>query len=366
MTLLRNTDIDTILISNTIGDGSVDYATLCSSNLINPWSKYKPVIYPYEGPQDIRVYDPYWYRSTSQNNGNCGINIPSGTVLSSVFAMLRNGVPLWNYIPPTGGSSSPYRLSDFRGYNHHAQPPFYIPPMASKYFYYGTGSVIGVNMNETIAQPGELTLDDLGNNPNLRRMYAGAAIAKQGASIMQYLTESMSIEAGGGGGVEIPMSGITGLSNGMYEVVMLLATNPKTSFSGVDVDNMLIPLMGGYFIIEIVTSTISVFIQGEKVGSQYEPSVNWKIILTNVSSTSLNLSTCSVWIRYADNDITDPMEDGENSILIGTITVPANGTYTREGTFEGAMSQLNRQGKVYFRNSTNTSWNNDSYLLDRE
>jgi hypothetical protein len=276
--------------------------------------------------------------------------------------LLRSGAEIWNFVPPSGGASSPYRLGDFRGYSHNASPPFFIPPLAAKYFYYGTGSVIAVSVNETLTQTGELSLSDIGYSPNMREMYACAAIAKQGEGIIQYVTESVTIANGGGGGVEIPMGNITGFANGKYEVAMLLSSNPKTSFTAADVANTFVPLMGGYSIIEIVTSTISAFIEGEKAGND----VNWRLILTNYSSSALTLNGCTVFVRYADNDINDPMQAGEYSTTIGTVTVPANGSLTKTGTFTNAITQLNRQGRVWFRNTTNTGWNNDSWLNDIE
>ena len=42
---LSNNNIYTQLIANTIGVGSNDIGTLCSSTNINKYSKYKPVIY---------------------------------------------------------------------------------------------------------------------------------------------------------------------------------------------------------------------------------------------------------------------------------------------------------------------------------
>lgn len=51
----------------------------------------------------------------------------------------------WVYQPPTGGARSPYRLGDFRGYNHNALGPVDIPGSVLEKFYSTSGTVIDVN-----------------------------------------------------------------------------------------------------------------------------------------------------------------------------------------------------------------------------
>lgn len=53
----------------------------------------------------------------------------------------------WVYQPPTGGAGSPYRLGDFRGYNHNALGPVDIPGSVLEKFYSTSGTVIDVNFD---------------------------------------------------------------------------------------------------------------------------------------------------------------------------------------------------------------------------
>jgi hypothetical protein len=95
---LGTTGISTTLVSNTIGVGSNDDGTLCTSNKINKWSRYKPI--NYEAPtidDTIRNTNTGFYRSD---------------VLEGGYTIKKN-----EYVIP----NTVYRLGDFRGYNHNAQ-----------------------------------------------------------------------------------------------------------------------------------------------------------------------------------------------------------------------------------------------------
>lgn len=97
--------------------GSNDLGTLIKTANINVWAKYKPTVYPSPFPDD-------WYRG---GDGNYGLNITVDNKVSTVsnlvaqYSKTNNGYGNL-YKRPTGGSSAPYRLGDFRGYNHNANP----------------------------------------------------------------------------------------------------------------------------------------------------------------------------------------------------------------------------------------------------
>lgn len=78
---------------------------------LNVRSLYKPVSYPKIG----RLTEAEFF------SVDFGYHIPSyGT-----FSQMKNGVnDGWTYLPPTGGAQSPYRCSDFIGYDTEATAPF--------------------------------------------------------------------------------------------------------------------------------------------------------------------------------------------------------------------------------------------------
>ena len=66
---LGTTNITTTLVGNTLGIASKDVGTLCSSSLINKWSKNKPVVYPAIATAGIT-------NRWKAVGGNCGLSIP--------------------------------------------------------------------------------------------------------------------------------------------------------------------------------------------------------------------------------------------------------------------------------------------------
>lgn len=92
-------------------------AELCTSSKINVWAKYKPTVFPSLFPDD-------WYKA---KDGNYGINIKiengknSWQDLVAEYSKPNNGYGTL-YNRPTGGASAPFRLGDFRGYFHNANP----------------------------------------------------------------------------------------------------------------------------------------------------------------------------------------------------------------------------------------------------
>jgi len=134
-------------IQNAIGvAGGGDLATLCVSNNINPWAKYKPVrrqvIDTVDGQWDRSnncwLSSAHWWKQTQAGSatqggtpvGSCGFHIEYFTGFGSyntsgTFAYkLINGLLGWTYEKPAGGSQSPYRQQDFAQYYHNAIQPY--------------------------------------------------------------------------------------------------------------------------------------------------------------------------------------------------------------------------------------------------
>ena len=92
------TRVSIVEVRNILGYPSTDLGTLCScgENYINIWSPYKPINY-------------------------------NGLTLSDTIRDKLTGFKIVNnylqYDPPVGGSTSPYRLGDFRGYKSDAAKP---------------------------------------------------------------------------------------------------------------------------------------------------------------------------------------------------------------------------------------------------
>ena len=359
MVMVRNT----LAVYENLGSDVVwrDLGALCQSAK-NGWSKFKPVNFPHptalEAP-DIRVAYPNWYRGF---NGACGLNILSYTTMSAMFTALRAGTYGWDYVKPTGGIGvQPFRLLDFAGYDVEAQAPIFPNTLAANY--YRAFSPMGVSATVNTPTSTELTLSDLGNAVNLGNGYFGAAISKVGTTIYNRITELSTITGGGGGGVDVPTSGLT---IGDYDIVFFLGTSASGTLTNADAGTY-VPIPG-VSIQRITLKNIPVTIS--IVATWASNITTYYLEIINESPSLITLNSSSLYIRYADNLYTDPRESGEHLISIGNITVPANGTYyypvtapPTPATQTGSLPLFNtRGGRIWFRNTSNSAYYYDDEI----
>lgn len=111
---LPTTGISTSLVATAIGEASSDVGTLCSSPKINKWSKWKPIWHPKTTGLILSDLEAE----------NFGILVYEYTYFNDLLvAMGGTGEGMASYRKPLGGVSSPYRLGDFRNYEHYAPTP---------------------------------------------------------------------------------------------------------------------------------------------------------------------------------------------------------------------------------------------------
>lgn len=153
-------------IKAVLGESSNDVATLCRSSNINMWSKKKPV----------RLANPFpdingtWYRADDDDLG-IQINKGANTNLGTLYAGAS-----FAYKKPGGGSTQPYRMSDFIGYNHDAKPFLYCESLGSVVTVDAFTGEASTNMLDI--KTGDISLYDFSENSVMRR----------GWLYMEYLT----------------------------------------------------------------------------------------------------------------------------------------------------------------------------------
>lgn len=183
-------------VKQALGESSNDLATLCKSENINIWSKYKPISckgefkeYPIREDSEEIVTSSY---SKYTCVVRCGMNIPMDT-----YKNLRNNYGgegfaingCYNfYIDnvygrvggihgdtstsvsgkhfPKGGANSPYRLSDFRNYNSKAESNTFrtsLPQLYNVEIYYSSTPKFNcvLYMNTSVDNNTNLTMDDI-------------------------------------------------------------------------------------------------------------------------------------------------------------------------------------------------------------
>ena len=108
---LPNTNISVAMVRNELGAATNNVGQLCIHPNINKWSRWKPVRHPTKIPL-----------TDSQLASTDSGLIPFGSTNYNDSVTSK-----WIYQRPTGSDSSPYRLGDFRNYNHDALPPVTLP-----------------------------------------------------------------------------------------------------------------------------------------------------------------------------------------------------------------------------------------------
>lgn len=183
-------------VKQAIGESSNDLATLCKSENINIWSKYKPISckgdfkeYPIIEDSEETVTSSYSYYNCVVR---CGMNIPMDTYRNLYnnyggegFAINacenlhrdnvygRDGYTRDNTSTvvsgkhfPKGGANSPYRLSDFRNYNAKAKYNGFrtsLPQFHNVEIYHSSTPKFNcvLSMNTSVDNNTNLTMDDI-------------------------------------------------------------------------------------------------------------------------------------------------------------------------------------------------------------
>lgn len=182
-------------VKQALGESSNDLATLCKSENINIWSKYKPINckgefkeYPIREDSDEIVTSSY---SKYTCVVRCGMNIPMDTYknlrnnyggegfaingcynlyVDNIYGKNGGSADTTTMVSgkhfPKGGANSPYRLSDFRNYNSKAKDNrclTSLPQENTVEVYYS--STLKFNcvlyMNTDVDNNTNLTMDDI-------------------------------------------------------------------------------------------------------------------------------------------------------------------------------------------------------------
>lgn len=100
-------------IKLTLGTSANDIGQLCTSTLINRWSKNKPV--RYDSPAELTAAQRKF------TNYGFDMNYSEDIYIPNLYTKVVDN-PEWVYLQPQNGNW--HRTLDFNGYNHNAVPPF--------------------------------------------------------------------------------------------------------------------------------------------------------------------------------------------------------------------------------------------------
>ena len=338
MAALPTTEISTSLVKTALGAGSNDVGTLCTHQNINKWSKWKPVSSnKHEG-----------ITTTDLINKKFGLDIISKSTIYDLLTYYSKN-SIWNYLKPTGGASSPYRLGDFRNYDHSAYKAFNTTQLNS--FYYKTdGKIRNWIYNDQSELTSLIRWDDLGYDD----YYFGACIAKK-SDFQQNtrFTDPFSVKLGEASSTYVDVL-IGDLDLGDYVVAQYI-----TNDNVIGTDQHFIPIPNGYFEVQIKKSALFVIIEGTREGAD----VDWTLSISNESGSSITLNGVQIIARYGGKTFGSTLESGEKSTSLGSITINANATYNNSGTITNCLPDFNsRTGEIYFENTTQTIINTKDFI----
>lgn len=133
-------------VKKVLGVTENDLGKLCRSDKINMWCRYKPVSYPS-------------YSETNRWKLGVGIYIGDFSATPEDIALADVSAYKWFYSRPTGDKSSPYRLTDFMGYNPNCRCPLTFS-MPKDIVYGDLSNVVSINVDEDISSA-NVTLNDI-------------------------------------------------------------------------------------------------------------------------------------------------------------------------------------------------------------
>ena len=176
-------DVDIVATLNANG-GTVDFeqeSWYKPSANVNKWAYNKPESYP----SMFEMTDNERY----MNNHGFDLSSISNVAVSQLFAKAASG-DTWKYILPSGETLSPYRMSDFRGYNPNAAAPFNYDSIAK------SGAVVNfpyiADWLVKVNSASEIKMSDLNVFDTLNAGYY-FFIAKKGS---QYVLSSLVSRSG--------------------------------------------------------------------------------------------------------------------------------------------------------------------------
>jgi hypothetical protein len=301
------TDVRTALSSS-----SKDVGTLCASSAVNVWAKFKPVALA----EIVPLRSSAWWKGTS---GKCGMDIATYTSLTALFAALSGGNYAWGRELPTGGTSAPYRLLDFQGYNHNAENP--VGAIGGTSYTISSGKI---TIQYDIAAVGSdnLTLSDIDiNGTSLDEFYLGVyCYGGTGSTSSFYCTASQPFAQSTDMSIEI--TGLTDSYAGTYNVIpffssVSLSLNGQAqagTFLSANKEPVRITING--------TGTLFYMVaMGNWADAQFS-SIEWSVTGYNNNSSAVSLSySVYLYRKTAAQDY--PAGELVRQLYSGSVSLPA-------------------------------------------
>lgn len=321
--------------------GKASYICGNTHGKINKWAKFKPVAYNSSAPD--RSGD--WWKGNAKN---CGITYTTFATISAGITAIKNRTAVWGYQPPTGGSSSPYRIGDFGGYDAEASAPmtnFSIPIVYLNSSSDVLHAVIAASMDDGYC----IKFRDFAEG--IEQYYFSIIVYNSsGTQLFGYSADvPIGTDAYSGNEIQVPYSYYRNklTAKQTYTAYALLTANKMTGT--VSDRQSCVPLPYGNESAGIPAVTFStkaasryVYLQANAIGQ----TVNWQVEVYGAG----NNITGSIRLRFADKGQGDAMVMGEYSRTLNfssaTQVTAGDGTigYRLKSTVNTAFTMLDGYG----------------------
>ncbi len=337
---LPNTNISVAMVKAELGAATNDVGQLCIHPNINKWSKWKPV-------RHTKV-TPLTEEDLQSVRG--GLQFQEFDTPAELLSFYRNNAGYsFVYLRPRGGDNTPYepyRLADFKNYDHSAFRWYILGGKRDIYF-----------TSDPVAQ---VFLQTEGVNPDYNLNWASVSMLDHfyGAMFVRSGTDTIYMDLS-----DIPFSNssvsayiadvpIQGLTDGTYEVYSFIYRNEPGSPPQVKY----IPIDGGY----MGTSTLRASrldIDGGGTVSMDVPyyRVDWNIEFENLDTSSVIINNVVVAARYINSAPWSDLVAGEVSVNLGNIQVNSLQTVLQNGTFNNCLQNLAANGGAAYLQVNNSS-----------
>lgn len=311
-------------LKSLFGEGSGDLATLCTSPKINVWAKYKPTDYN-------AAFTDNWSKG---KDGNYGLNITVDNRVSSWSALVAEYSKPNNgysniYKRPSGGATSPYRLGDFRGYNHKAKPEISDYLAATNYIEDSPIS-LSVAYNAITVDGDQVSYKDV---EVYKGLYFGYVITDISGKTLKLLATASTTSS-----YEVRIAARTLLAGNYRLYPMFCNVDYSTNHTLRGMYCYAIPNLAGGKIITVITQNQSVAERFKSIFAEYT-NVNTRIKVTITMEEHSEATNIGIYFCHTSNPTKgQPLMSGEYSTRIDRIGLGG----TKSVTFNNPLS-----GKSY-------------------
>lgn len=304
---LPNSNITTGLVKTTIDASTNNVGALCTHPKINKWSKWKPVRWNKVDGITLANLEAI----------NYGLVYNSYANIEAVKAAYNANEEVMTYAKPRGSLyNEPYRLGDFRNYEHSSIQPIagaFVTQQAQN-IANGQTSIVGSVFVNGSPKTGEIGWGDLGMGSRKLAM----ALYDIGGTLVK------TAVADSAGDMTVTMdtrSPLPVLEAKTYNAFLFFTNSAGTTASALR--GIINHLRFGYPV-TVVSNVVLVSVQA-RWDTLNPNKLIYSVVGTNQTGSVISLLNCSMRIRYNMNGCTSTMQANEKLINFGTLSLPTTG-----------------------------------------